>query len=303
MTTAEHTCIAETVLGRFVSERFRRGILRPVQELHGGDRVYRKRLVRNVQHQRRLRMDTTEAIAAPPPASLVTTVRPTCEFVRVCADPTAAYHAESFYALYADYTGGIEVVASGSCTIANNNADCRYDGGDCCPSTCVSTESYNCSTETRDCVDPLASDFAEEYYVQYENCSATIEHIGDGNCTAENNDLDCGYDGGDCCPSTCELEDCWSNEIRHWIDPNATDYNPNARADYQTAYPSCEDVSGIADGVCNVGNNNPACGYNGGDCCACTCTDANIDDALCSESTFADCTDPNAADAAYGLFT
>ena len=28
--------------------------------------------------------------------------------------------------------------------------------------------------------------------------------IADGWCDAENNLVECGYDGGDCCPSTCE---------------------------------------------------------------------------------------------------
>lgn len=214
-----------------------------------------------------------------------------------CADPAANDHADSFYALYGNCMGSIELMATGYCTFSNNNADCGYDGGDCCPSTCASSEDYLCSTDTRYCADPSASDFANEYYSRYQNCSGTIEHISNGNCSAENNNLECGYDGGDCCPSTC-VEDCTVVDVRHCVDLNATDYNPNAHSDFSAAYPSCEDVSQVADGICNAANNGPECGYDGGDCCACTCRDPS-GSIGCWDNTY-DCADPDAANVAYG---
>lgn len=44
--------------------------------------------------------------------------------------------------------------ADGECNAGNNNADCDYDGGDCCECTCVDTVEYTC--EDFHCVDPSA---------------------------------------------------------------------------------------------------------------------------------------------------
>lgn len=38
---------------------------------------------------------------------------------------------------------------------------------------------------------------------QYQNCTGTINSIGDGFCDGVNNTPECGYDGGDCCACTC----------------------------------------------------------------------------------------------------
>ena len=51
--------------------------------------------------------------------------------------------------------------------------------------------------------------------------------VGDGVCNEETNNVECSYDGGDCCP------------------------NPNK----------------IGDAICNDETNNFGCNYDGGDCC------------------------------------
>ena len=51
-------------------------------------------------------------------------------------------------------------VGDGVCNDETNNAECDYDGGDCCPNPNM---------------------------------------VGDGICNDETNNLECNYDGGDCC--------------------------------------------------------------------------------------------------------
>lgn len=54
-------------------------------------------------------------------------------------------------------------------------------------------------------------------------------------------------------------------------------------------YPDCTgDWQSIGDGACTTENNNAACGYDGGDCCLCTCT-------VCLSTAF-ECLDPGAGD-------
>lgn len=66
---------------------------------------------------------------------------------------------------------------------------CEYDGGDCCPSTCKSTDSAKCITDTRECINPEAADYP---YADVENCAGTWRYINDGYCDKSNNNADCG---------------------------------------------------------------------------------------------------------------
>ena len=45
---------------------------------------------------------------------------------------------------------------NGYCTPSNNVASCEYDGGDCCESTCVSTDDYTCGVVGYTCLAPGA---------------------------------------------------------------------------------------------------------------------------------------------------
>ncbi|CAM9899020.1 unnamed protein product, partial [Ectocarpus fasciculatus] len=55
---------------------------------------------------------------------------------------------------------------------------------------------------------------------------------------------------------------------------------------------SCEYPLDIRDGRCDRGNNNEACGYDGGDCCECTCENEHDEKWRC---IIFSCIDPNAA--------
>ncbi|CAN0187294.1 unnamed protein product, partial [Ectocarpus fasciculatus] len=82
------------------------------------------------------------------------------------------------------------------CDEVNNNAECGYDGGDCCPSTCVVSSTNYCPEDNSECVNPFADDFG---YQDFENCTGYPPSMGNGLCIEENNNAECGYDGGDCC--------------------------------------------------------------------------------------------------------
>eukprot|EP00903_Cladosiphon_okamuranus_P005789 g5736.t1 len=72
----------------------------------------------------------------------------------------------------------------------------------------------------------------------------------------------------------------------------------SAYHDYSDSSTGCYDLW-VGDGYCDSRNNNELCGYDGGDCCSCTCVppeDSGDDDYACGDSDinpFA-CIDPNA---------
>ena len=71
-------------------------------------------------------------------------------------------------------------IGDGWCDSINNNEECQYDGGDCCPGDCEST-TYDCGSyggTCEDCIDPNSSDI-----------SAGGECSDDMNCSL----TDCGF--------------------------------------------------------------------------------------------------------------
>ena len=74
--------------------------------------------------------------------------------------------------------GNSSYLADGWCDASNNNADCGYDAGDCCPSTCVdsvySCDMYGGTCDT--CIDPAAED------ANYGGSCADAPVCGDGVC-------------------------------------------------------------------------------------------------------------------------
>jgi hypothetical protein len=140
-------------------------------------------------------------------------------------------------------------LGDGWCDTINNNNECGYDAGDCCPSTCVDAQ-YDCSTyggSCDDCIDPSAEDsngggsctdmgddgggdagsVCEFFDCSGQEACGYEDWVGDGycddgtwgifyNCDEFNNDEgDCdiiGDDGGDDIGSTCEFFDCSGQE-------------------------------------------------------------------------------------------
>ena len=151
-----------------------------------------------------------------------------------------------------------------------NTMACGWDGGDCCNSTCID-DVFDCAITGFHCLDPNATDYTNG------TCTAAGESVGDGFCdtylysnTLHLNKMICDWDGGDCCPSTCN--GTCDHLVYYCLDPDAVDYgNQSACAAPQPAY--------INDGYCDVTTipsfnfNTAVCNWDGGDCCPDTCVD------------------------------
>ena len=84
--------------------------------------------------------------------------------------------------------------------------------------------------------------------------------IKDGYCQDYNNNLECGFDGGDCCGSCVNKDFCSECECKNKVKNNGV-------------------VNGlVGDGFCNDETNNLQCNYDSGDCCGvCVLTDLCLD--------------------------
>ena len=85
-----------------------------------------------------------------------------------------------------------EHVGDGICdeTLITNNAECNYDGNDCCAS-------YITTSFCTDCI-----------CYPSQTCDAPLELIQNGFCNDETNTAECNFDGGDCCLSCINTEHC-----------------------------------------------------------------------------------------------
>ncbi|CAN0126060.1 unnamed protein product [Ectocarpus sp. 6 AP-2014] len=124
----------------------------------------------------------------------------------------------------------------------------------------------------------------------YPLCTSDESGLGDGRCTPAANTEECGYDGGDCCECTCvdgEDDDYNCGPTYQCFDPTASCYLEEG----SNPYPSCEFIEHVGDGFCDLDSNIEDCGYDGGDCCECTCETA---ESTCGEETDYICQDPDA---------
>ncbi|CAM9509603.1 unnamed protein product [Ectocarpus fasciculatus] len=191
-------------------------------------------------------------------------------------------------AQYDNCTGGnVTDIGNGNCDAALNVASCGYDGGDCCSCTCNDGPLHLCADSDFDCVYPECGDPA----VTSSDVVCYEDFQGNGMCNEENNSPACGYDGGDCCECSCvdgPLFECGSFAIFDCHDPAC--YDPAVVAEF----PDCTgDWFKIGDGACNTENNIASCGYDGGDCCLCSCTGSSC------QGGELDCVDPSALEELY----
>ena len=90
-------------------------------------------------------------------------------------------------------------ILDGFCDDGNNNEDCLFDGGDCCGSNVQTHWCTECL-----CLEEGGGGSGET--TTSGGCSQVW--IGDGYCDDINNNLDCTYDGGDCCGSNVNTQYC-----------------------------------------------------------------------------------------------
>ena len=212
-----------------------------------------------------------------------------------CVDPSNPCYNLHAVALQASCANGtIAWIHNGYCDINNNNEGCLYDGGDCCECT-LSDDGSSIYNETLisslNCVDPSDPCYNLHAVALQASCAnGTIALIHNGYCDINNNNEGCLYDGGDCCECTRIDDDDGSySSFSLCVDPTADCYDPTA----VTLMSNCSDgdIRVIGDGKCDIENNNENCGYDGGDCCLCTCKDGS--DYECGTNWY-NCSDPDA---------
>lgn len=265
-----------------------------------------------------------------------------------CRDPNAPVNCDSmesrkhFWAATYSYpkcAGYVPQIRDGRCDEANNNADCGFDGGDCCARTCIGGLAHVCGGHHEggfDCRDPHV--IAPRRRLNSESCTGLTGNIGDTRCDRSLNNFECEYDGGDCCECTCApsllssqvdqayIRNFCSTEDFDCIDPRCGSddetpaVNPTPGPIYvwpflrPTASPVARPIQipvvsptpitasspiasactwpewYIGDGDCDDGTNNLECNWDGGDCCECTCQ--STESYQCPDF---DCRDPYAA--------
>jgi len=166
------------------------------------------------------------------------------------------------------------------CDDQNNNAECGFDGGDCCQEEAGEGWDNYCSEclciEIPDTTDGPTEEPTEgptegptevptEVPTDGPTEGPTVgptegptegpgdcieEWIGDSLCDDENNNSECGFDGGDCCQE--EPGDGWDNYCQI--------------CECLEAQSDCID-QWIGDNFCDDLNNNSECEMDGGDCC------------------------------------
>ena len=162
------------------------------------------------------------------------------------------------------HTGIVDASSIGNalCDLWLNNEVHLFDGGDCCACTCVNGPQHSCEHNHFNCLDPN-SGCASPKVAIYANCSGDVGLIGDGDCDSFNNNQGCGYDGGDCCRCNNVTS---GNSL--CLDPQSECADPVI-----STYANCTgDLAYYRDGFCQSFNNVASCGFDGGDCCQCSCT-------------------------------
>ena len=115
-----------------------------------------------------------------------------------------------YYFLLVSGCANVVVVGNGFCNDETNNADCNYDGGDCC---IVNASTNYCSVCACYLLDtclagyhPLVgngfcNDDTNIAECEYDggDCCSNPNMVGDAICNDETNNIGCNYDGGDCC--------------------------------------------------------------------------------------------------------
>ena len=107
---------------------------------------------------------------------------------------------------------------NGYCNDEFNNADCNYDGGDCCGSCVVTELCSECKclgglagngVSSPSIGDSVCSDemMSDECNYDGGDCCENADLIANGFCNDETNNAICNYDGGDCCVNV-NTENC-----------------------------------------------------------------------------------------------
>jgi len=106
----------------------------------------------------------------------------------------------------ADACGSPQWANDEYCDDDNNNEACGWDGGACCGNDVLAFFCSDCS-----CLDPNAPD-------RPEDACGSPQWFNDTYCDDDNNNEECGWDGGDCCGDDIKTDYCNDCDC---LDPNA----------------------------------------------------------------------------------
>ena len=138
------------------------------------------------------------------------------------------------------------MVSDGWCDDKTNNADCNFDGFDCCGSD-------------------VKTNFCKECLCLLDNyCNVSRSIIGDGFCHDEANNEFCNFDDGDCC-GDCKVTD-FCSKCECLGGPIVV--NPL-----------------IGNHQCNDETNNPKCHFDDGDCCGACINVKHCSECVCHEQS------------------
>ena len=194
-------------------------------------------------------------------------------------------------------------VGDGSCDDSNNIEACSFDGGDCCGSNVNTIFCTVCQ-----CLEGGGGGSGGTTTAPHGTTSGVCNQwAGDGFCDDINNNLDCNYDGGDCCGSNvntlfCTECQCLEGEgggnltttgtTGTTVSTGTTGTTSTTGTTGTTSTTGPISTTGISldttttgvcnqwagDGFCDDINNNLDCNYDGGDCCG-----SNVNTLFCTE--------------------
>ena len=158
----------------------------------------------------------------------------------------------------------------GWCDDVNNNEACFFDGGDCCGgiininfcTVCQCLEGGGGSGGTTTPSETTTGG------------SCNLGMIANGYCDDINNNLDCIYDGGDCCGSNVLTYFC---TVCQCLEEGGGGSGGTTTPSGNTTAGACIRVW-FADGYCDDINNNLNCSYDGGDSCG-----SNVNTQYCTQ--------------------
>jgi len=139
------------------------------------------------------------------------------------------------------------MIGDGYCDDMMNNAECNYDGGDCCG---YSIQLGNCSECA--CLNPTAASLNLVANIANLGCE-NAAWAGDGYCDDSTNTAECNFDDGDCCGANVNMQYC-------------TECQCHSEGGIGNRY-GCDNQDWVGDGYCDDIVNNPECNYDDGDCC------------------------------------
>ena len=140
------------------------------------------------------------------------------------------------------------MVGNSFCNDETNNADCNFDGGDCC---ILNANTISCS----ECSCHLIETCAAGYHPL----------VGNGFCDDDTNMAECDYDGGDCCLNPELIANKVCNDDTNIVE---CDYDGGD---------CCPNPNMVGNGICNDETNNLWCNYDVGECCV------NVNTEACSD--------------------